>query len=98
MIVFQSSVMKVHKKRQRYIGVARIFDWGTEAKPQITRNDIIKIFRKKGLFTKQRYRRMEDQKPGAGFKAYERGGRMGKTHRKAHRKQNRYNFGEDPFF
>ena len=78
MIAFQSSVMKVHKKTlTRYIGVARIFDWGTEAKPQITRNDVIKNFRKKGLFTEQRYRRMEDQKPGPGFRAYERGGAEG---------------------
>ena len=27
---------------------------------------VIKIFRKEGLFTGQRYRRMEDQKPGLG--------------------------------
>ena len=64
MIVFQSNVIKVKKKTlTRYIGVTRIFDWG-EAKPQITRNDVIKIFQKKGLFIRQRYRRMEIQKPG----------------------------------
>ena len=40
---------------------------GEEAKPQITSNDIIKIFRKEGLFTRQRYRRMKDQKPGPGL-------------------------------
>ena len=40
---------------------------GGEAIPQITCNDVIKIFRKEGLFTGQRYRRMEDQKPGPGF-------------------------------
>ena len=40
---------------------------GGKTKPQITRNDVFKIFRKKGLFTGQRYRRMEDQKPGPGL-------------------------------
>ena len=40
--------------------------WG-EAKPQITRNDVIKIFRKGGLLMGQRYCRMEDQKPGPGL-------------------------------
>ena len=68
MIVFQSNVVKVNKKTlTRYIGIVRIFDWRGEAKPQITRNDVIKIFRKEGLFTGQKYRRMEDQKPGPGF-------------------------------
>ena len=38
-----------------------------EAKLQITRNDVIKIFLKEGLFTRQRYRRMEDQKPVPGL-------------------------------
>ena len=40
---------------------------GGEAKPQITRNGVIKIFRKEEHFTRQRYRRMEDQKPEPGF-------------------------------
>ena len=40
---------------------------GEEAKPQITRNDVIKIFRIEGLFTGQRYREMEDQKSGPGL-------------------------------
>ena len=68
MIVFQSSVIKVNKKKilTRYIGVARIFDSGGEAKPPITRNDVIK-FLEEGLFAGQRYRRMEDQKPGPGL-------------------------------
>ena len=38
-----------------------------ETKPQITRNDVINIFLKERLFTGQRYRRMEDQKPGPGL-------------------------------
>ena len=38
-----------------------------EAKSQITRNDVIKIFLKEELFTRQRYRRMEDQKPVPGL-------------------------------
>ena len=38
-----------------------------EVKPQITRNDANKIFRKEELLTEQRYRRMEDQKPGPGL-------------------------------
>ena len=32
------------------VGLPRIFDW-EGPKPQITRNDVIRIFRKKGLFT-----------------------------------------------
>ena len=35
-----------------------------KAKPQITRNDVTKAFRKKRLFMGQRYHRMEDQKSG----------------------------------
>ena len=67
LIVLQSNVIKVNKKTlTRYIGVARIFDWG-ETKLQITRKDVIKIFRKEGLFTEQRYCRMEDQNPGPGL-------------------------------
>ena len=31
----------------RYVGVARIFDWGGETNPQITRNDLIKFFEKR---------------------------------------------------
>ena len=54
------------KTLTRYISEARIFDWG-EAKPQITCNDVIKFFRKDGLFTGRRYRRIEDQKPGPGL-------------------------------
>ena len=66
MIVFQLNWIKIKKKTlTRYIGVAKIFDWG-EAIPQITRNDVIKLF-EKGLFTGQRYRRMEDQRPGPGL-------------------------------
>ena len=38
-----------------------------EAKPQILCNDVIKTFREEGFFTGQRYRRMEDQKPGPGL-------------------------------
>ena len=34
---------------------------------KITRNDVIKNFRKNGLFVEQRYRRMEDQTPGTGL-------------------------------
>ena len=68
MIVFQSNVIKVDKKTlTRYIGVARIFDWEGEAEPQLKRDDVIKIFPKQGLFTGQRYRRMEDQKPVPGL-------------------------------
>ena len=52
MIVFQSNVNKVKKKTfTGYIDVARIYDWGEgKAKPQIARKDVIKIFRKEGLF------------------------------------------------
>ena len=61
-------MIKVNEKTlTRYIGVARIFDLGGAAKPQITRNNVIKIFREEGLFTDQRYRRIEDQKPGPGL-------------------------------
>ena len=68
MIVFQSNVIKVHKKTStRYVSVARIFDWAGEGKPQFTRNDVTKIFRKKGLFAVQRYRKMKDLKPGPGL-------------------------------
>ena len=68
MIVFQSNVIKVNKKTlTRYISVARIFDRGERSNRKITRNDVIKIFRKEGLFTGQRYRRLEDQKPGPGL-------------------------------
>ena len=68
MIVFQSNVIKVNKKTlTRCVGVARIFDrWGV-AKPQITRDDVNKIFQKEELFTRQRYRKMENQKPGPGL-------------------------------
>ena len=38
-----------------------------EAKPQILCNEVNKIFREEGFFTGQRYRRMEDQKPGPGL-------------------------------
>ena len=31
------------------IGVARIFDWGRGPKPQITRNDVIRNFRKRNF-------------------------------------------------
>ena len=68
MIVFQSNVIKVNKKTlMRYIDGARIFVRGGEAKPQITDQDVIKIFRKEGLFTRQRYSKMEDQNPGPGL-------------------------------
>ena len=33
----------------------------------MTLNDVIKFFRKEGLFMGQRYRRMEDQKPWPGL-------------------------------
>ena len=68
MIVFQSNVIKVDKKTlTRYIGVAGIFDWEREAKPQITRNGVINIFRKEGLFMGQIYRTMEDRSWGLGW-------------------------------
>ena len=69
MIVFQLSVIKVNKKTlTKYVGVARFFlIGGGKTKPQITRKDVIKIFREEGLFTEQKYRRMEDQKPGPGL-------------------------------
>ena len=60
MIVFQSSVIEVNKKTlTRYTGVARIFEWGGEAKLQITCNDVINIFREEGLFTEQRIKRIK---------------------------------------
>ena len=37
------------------------------AKLQITRHDVIKIFRKEGLFMEQRYHKMEVQKSGPGI-------------------------------
>ena len=40
---------------------------GGEAKLQITHKNVIKIFRKEGLFKGQRYRRMEDQQPEPGL-------------------------------
>ena len=40
---------------------------GGEAKPQITRNGVIKHLKKKGFFMEQRYGRMEDQNPGHGL-------------------------------
>ena len=53
------------------IGVAGIFDWGGGGggKPQITSNNLIKIF-KKGTFYGKKYRRMENEKrwPGLAFK------------------------------
>ena len=55
--------LKLRKKLTRYIGVARVFDWGV-GKPQMNRSDVIKFFWKEGLFTGQRHRRMEDQKMG----------------------------------
>ena len=33
----------------------------------MTLNDVFNFFQKEGLFTGQRYRRMEDQKPGPGL-------------------------------
>ena len=67
MVVFQSNVIKADKKTlTRYLGVARIFDW-REAKPPISRNDVIKIFQKEGLFTGQKYRGMEVQKQAPGL-------------------------------
>ena len=39
---------------------------GGEAKPEITHNNVIKIF-EEGLFTGQKYRRMEDQKLAPGL-------------------------------
>ena len=43
----RTRVFEWHKRfhEGRTIGVARIFDWG-EPKPQITRNDVIRSFRK----------------------------------------------------
>ena len=68
-IVFQSNVIKVKKKhlRDRLQRRNQDFWLAGKAKPQITRNDVIKIFRKEGLFMEQRYRRMEDQKPRPGL-------------------------------
>ena len=45
----------------QYIGEPRIFDWG-RPKPQITLNDVIKIFSKEEVFVGQSYRRVEDLK------------------------------------
>ena len=49
------NIDEIHRRSQDF--------WlGGKTKPQITRNDVFKVFRKKGLFTGQRCRRMEDQK------------------------------------
>ena len=45
----------------QFIGVPRIFDWG-RPKPQITCNNLIRIFPKRNFLGGQRYRRMEDLK------------------------------------
>ena len=61
--------LKLRKKKKNIYEVQRrIQEFWLEgrAKPQITRNDVIKIFRKKELFMGQRYRKMEDQKSGLG--------------------------------
>ena len=56
----------LEKTLTRYLSTAKIFDW-RRVIPQITHNDVIKIFRYEGLLIKQRYRTMEDQKPGPGL-------------------------------
>ena len=54
------NIDKVHKCRQDF--------WleGGDT-PQITRNDVIKNFRKEGFFMGQSYRWMEDQNPRPGL-------------------------------
>ena len=47
------------------IGVARIFDWGGKAK--ITRNEVIRNFRKRNFCGANISYRMEDQKPWPGL-------------------------------
>ena len=73
MIVFQSTVIKV-KKKNIYKVHRRSQDFWLEGrgKPQITHNDVIKIFQKEGLFVGQRYHKMEcdlikDQMSGLGW-------------------------------
>ena len=51
MIVFQSTLMKVKKKTlTRYVKRSQGFLIERRAEPQITRNDVIKIFEKRGTF------------------------------------------------
>ena len=49
-----------------YIGLAKVFDWGERPnrKSQVMASS--KFFEKR-TFTKQKYRKMEDQKPGPGL-------------------------------
>ena len=64
----QLQLAKVEQNRHQAIAVARIFDWGWrgKSKPQITRDVVIKNFRKKNkLFVGQTYCRLQDQKPWA---------------------------------
>ena len=67
MIVFQSNVIEVNKKTFTwYVGVAKIFDWG--GRPNCKLHVMTSSnFRKEEIFAGQRYRRMEDQKPGPGL-------------------------------
>ena len=59
-VLQKKGLQKSFSGNLQFVGVPRIFDWG-RPKPQITCNDVIKIF-KRGSFVGQRYRRMEDLK------------------------------------
>ena len=59
-VLRKKSLQKFFSGDLQFIGVPRIFDWG-RLKPQITCNDVIKIFPKR-KFLFDRYRRMEDLK------------------------------------
>ena len=47
------------------MGVFWIFDWGPN--PQIICNDVIRNFQKVKIFMRQKYRRIENEKPGPGL-------------------------------
>ena len=49
-----------------YINVAKIFDWVSGPNGKLHAMTLSKFFEKR-LFIEQRYRRMEDQKPGFGL-------------------------------
>ena len=56
----KKNIYEVHRSSQDFWLEGR-------TKPQITRNDVIKIFPKEGLFMGQNYRKMKDQKSGPGL-------------------------------
>ena len=68
MIVFQSNVIEVNNKTLTwYIGVVRIFDWkGGKSNHKSHVMTSTKFFEEE-LFTGQKYRGMEDRKPGPGL-------------------------------